>query len=341
MRRWILFISLYSTLTLWALGIETIGPLLIPSVLFLLVVIIYDIPRNKYLLAPIIFAIGGLVIYQDVFGFLAFAPLFRLSRDREWSHHWQPISIQANIAIVSLIFIQSFFQNSYQFIYDNFTFTSFTENPNMIAYVLIALLGYHVTFVGANIRKWVTTLMFLMVAKSLFDSGSRNAIAPTVLLLLAFYWPDKFAVIRSKFVAMLLMFIPLIFPVLLVCLSYFDLIAEPIFQTVQRSSWMELVVFENARDLEVSLNTFIYLLTRYGFFYFCLFVVSCILFVKLRGPIPLAFFAIWLMGTFEAYIVSYSYGISIILMLIGSRNPVAKKNRFERIKNNQCVISIL
>ena len=286
----------------------------------------------KYIDIIALIAILMGVLYQDVFALLAFLPLLRIDRKLISNGlFYKKIWSLLSLFIISCLSIQAAFGIGYKNVYQEFAFTSFTENPNMISYIVISIYSLEVGINSLTKRSYIGKLRRLIISLLIFyiliKSGSRNAILPYLILLCI-----DFKIIRKPYLIsfrskILLFFTPLIIPLTFVFLYNFKFIDTEYLNLVQRPDWLNILSLGDGKGSSIGLNSFLYLYSKFGNGLFILFVFSAfILFIEKR-TISIAFFAVWLMGTFEAHVVTFAYGAPIVLFIL------LNINSFHTIKN--------
>lgn len=331
MRHSWIFISLACALALWIFDFAGIrGPLIFVTAVVLLNLLGDLLEPKTSSLSIILLALFAGLIFQDLFALLAFVPffIFRPFINRPKSISGRTI-LRINYLILAIVFFQSVAGYGYDYVYRERVFVGFTENPNMLAYIITSLLALSTTISQelTTTRKdtLLSVLLFTIAGFTLLKCGSRNALAPFALLLLISFAPKIPKHCSSPPLKLGLIFIPLLIPVIVSVLHQKGQLSQDFTENLRRDSWFEIASLEELQHLEVGLNTFFYLNTSYGPTFLLLFCVGAVIWSFQKRSIPVAFFAIWMMGIFEPYLVSFSYGGSLLIMLISNSRQLTAK----------------
>lgn len=313
---------------LWLLGYDSIE---IPLAIVIIQLIILE-ATNIFILFKIDFAfvvalIAG-IIYDDIFAVLAFIPFLSFHPQMGIKTvRFRIILKSTAFALFMLLLIQAYSGHGYTWIYGERSFVSFTENPNMLAFLIVSLYGLQVSLNfkhstnGQN--KVLKFIVFIIVAWLLLIVGSRNAILPVIIVALVdlgFLKKD----VNGKW-SVILFIIPMLFPLVLISAIGYGFLPKNTLTIIQRDEWANFEILLNTNQGILGLNAFTYLMTNFSLLFGLIYLITGILFCLRRKKIPIIFFAIWLMGTFESHVVSFSYGAGLILLLISNyhyRKPV-------------------
>lgn len=220
--------------------------------------------------------------------------------------------------LLCLILFQSFLDSSYDLIYQKISFIGFTKNPNMLGFVLVSIFAFYSYFSETRSFQFYSAFIIWIYLLILVDS--RNVVLPVVLLALA-----KTRLFLTPFerleVQLLLVVLPFVVPVLIYFGITLGLFSENIIALIQRPDWLMLL---ESNDKVLGLNIMTSLYSQFGLYFSACILLYLIVLVK-NVYIPIEFFAVWIMGVFESHLVTYSYGIPLLLapMIVWKKFRVA------------------
>ncbi len=115
-----------------------------------------------------------------------------------------------------------------------------------------------------------------------------------------------------------LFMIPLLFPLLVVSGIGYGFFPKSALSLIQRDEWASFEFILNTDQSIKGLNVFTYLITNFSILFGLTYFITGIVFCIRRKNLPLIFFAIWIMGTFESHLISFAYGGGLTLLLISN-----------------------
>lgn len=305
----------------WLLGYDSIQ---IPLAIIVMQLIILKATNlfifQKIDIALVVAVLSGL-IYKDIFAALAFIPFLSFHPQMGMKAlRFRLILKSSAYTLLLLLLVQAYLGHGYAQIYGERSFISFTENPNMLAFLIVSLYGLQVSLNfkhSTNTQnKLLKLIVFIFVTQLLLIVGSRNAILPVIIIALVDLGFLKKG-INGKW-GIILFMIPLLFPLLVVLGIGYGFFPKSALSLIQRDEWANLEFILKTDQSIQGLNAFSFLITNFSSLFGLIYFIIGIQFCIRRKKLPLIFFAIWLMGTFESHLISFAYGGGLTLLLISN-----------------------